>query len=298
MKYEWYPFNPSRYRADTMHLTAEQDGIYRRLIDHYMETELPLPDNDLALARIAGVSAECFKSSSTILRAFFVLKNGKLYSKKCDETLSDMNERYEKNQKRGASGGKKRAENLKQKQKPASQAQVEVESDLSATQPPYLTLPYLTSKDLKKIRKENFEKFYNAYPLKQGRAKAEKAFEKVEADIAQIMKAIEKYKREKPEWQEYAHPATWINQRRWEDQYGAEPLKLEWPEWKHTLAKQIGEANVLSWFGDAEMNGRAIYLGKQFQVERVKSSFTEDISKAFGRPYEIKLKEIPQQERE
>lgn len=89
---DWYPFYPALFRADTMHLTAEQDGIYRRLIDHYMETGHPLPDNDTALARIAGVSAECFMHASSIVRAFFKHKNdGYLYHKRCEMILNQQN---------------------------------------------------------------------------------------------------------------------------------------------------------------------------------------------------------------
>ncbi len=58
---DWYPWHYRRYKEKTLHLTAEQDGIYRRLTDCYMETRKPLPDNDLALARIAGVDIDCFK---------------------------------------------------------------------------------------------------------------------------------------------------------------------------------------------------------------------------------------------
>lgn len=92
----WYPFYPAVFKADTMHLTAEQDGIYRRLIDHYMETRLPLPDNDAALARISGVSHECFKHASSILRAFFKQKNGMLHHKFCDGLLDNQDKRARK----------------------------------------------------------------------------------------------------------------------------------------------------------------------------------------------------------
>lgn len=103
---EWYPFYPALYRAHTMHLTAEQDGIYRRLIDYYMESRQPLPDNDFALARIAGVDNDCFKHASSILRAFFEQKNGVLNHKKCDELLDEQDTKskfYAKRAKKAAS---------------------------------------------------------------------------------------------------------------------------------------------------------------------------------------------------
>jgi uncharacterized protein YdaU (DUF1376 family) len=89
-----------------MHLTAEQDGIYRRLIDYYMESRQPLPDNDFALARIAGVDNDCFKHASSILRAFFEQRDGVLNHKKCDELLDEQDSKskfYAKRAKKAAS---------------------------------------------------------------------------------------------------------------------------------------------------------------------------------------------------
>lgn len=108
----WFPWYPTRYKADTMHLTALQDGIYRRLIDHYMETKCPLPDNDGALARIAGVTAAEFAENSSVIRAFFTpaasAKGGKLqlYLKKCDAILKDQEERRLSHFNRGKKGGR------------------------------------------------------------------------------------------------------------------------------------------------------------------------------------------------
>jgi uncharacterized protein YdaU (DUF1376 family) len=103
---DWYPFYPALYRSHTMHLTAEQDGIYRRLIDYYMESRQPLPDNDFALARIASVDTDCFKHASSILRAFFEQSNGLLKHKKCDELLDEQDLKskfYAKRAKKAAS---------------------------------------------------------------------------------------------------------------------------------------------------------------------------------------------------
>jgi uncharacterized protein YdaU (DUF1376 family) len=93
VKMDWFPWYPERYKNKTLHLTAEQDGIYRRLIDHYMETRLPLPDNDFALARIAGVDNACFKQASSILRAFFKQsETGILNHITCDELLDEQDQ--------------------------------------------------------------------------------------------------------------------------------------------------------------------------------------------------------------
>lgn len=104
----WFPWTPARFRGDTMHLSAEQDGIYRRLIDHYMETGLPLPDNDAALARIAGISGDSWAMAAAILRPFFRQAEGKLFLKRCDEILEDQTARSRKNAEKGKAGASKR----------------------------------------------------------------------------------------------------------------------------------------------------------------------------------------------
>ncbi|WP_138476187.1 YdaU family protein [Dyadobacter bucti] len=110
MQEYWYPWVPARYRADTLHLSPLEDGVYRRLIDHYMETKLPLPDNEIALSRIVGMpQAEFGQISGTVL-AFFKKDKGVLRHKKCDQVLSDQHERSERHRNKSAAGGKAKAE--------------------------------------------------------------------------------------------------------------------------------------------------------------------------------------------
>lgn len=99
-----------------MHLSLIQRAIYRELIDFYMETRNPLPDNDIALARIAGVSIEEFTQNSPLIRAFFKAKKGTLFHPTCDGILRDQIERSEKRKKITQKAGKTSAEKRKEKQ--------------------------------------------------------------------------------------------------------------------------------------------------------------------------------------
>jgi uncharacterized protein YdaU (DUF1376 family) len=87
MAFDWYAFDPIKFRRDTYHLSEVAECIYRRLIDEYMITRLPLPDSDLSLAGIARVTPDVFNVHSATVRAFFKVKNGKLHQKKCDDEL-------------------------------------------------------------------------------------------------------------------------------------------------------------------------------------------------------------------
>lgn len=118
MTLEWFPWYPALYRADTMHLTAEQDGIYRRLIDHYMETRQPLPDNDAALARIAGCTSDAFAMAKALVLPFFTAQDGLLFSKKCDEVLAEQDVKTRTRSVVGKKGAESRWKKYQQKQQP------------------------------------------------------------------------------------------------------------------------------------------------------------------------------------
>lgn len=70
----------------------------------------------------------------------------------------------------------------------------------------------------------DFEAFWEEYPRKQGKGAAERAFKKIQVTpdlTARIIGAIRQHKRSrdwlKDDGQYIPHPATWLNQRRWED---------------------------------------------------------------------------------
>jgi len=74
-----------------------------------------------------------------------------------------------------------------------------------------------------------FQAFWSAYPKKQAKVSALKAFEKINPDrvlLSQMIGAIEE-RRNTEQWQKDSgqfipNPATWLNNRRWEDEL--EPL--------------------------------------------------------------------------
>ena len=80
-----------------------------------------------------------------------------------------------------------------------------------------------------------FEKFYEAYPKKKSRQAAEKAFNSAikKVDFEKIMEGLNAYKEEiklkKTEEQYIKHPATWLHQGCWDDNYYKEPKYDEKP---------------------------------------------------------------------
>lgn len=78
-------------------------------------------------------------------------------------------------------------------------------------------------KNNKDIYIDHFDAFYKAYPKKVGKGAAQKSFTKLHVNeqlLKDMLLALEKQKTTK-QWQDIQfipNPATWLNQRRWEDE--------------------------------------------------------------------------------
>lgn len=84
---DWYRWFPSLYSEATLHLNLEQDAIYRRLIDWYMTSRMPLPCHANALARICQISLDKWQEHSQIVLPFFHKMGDKYHHKRCDIEL-------------------------------------------------------------------------------------------------------------------------------------------------------------------------------------------------------------------
>lgn len=97
MSFDWFPWFPHHFRRDTRHLTLEEDGAYRRLIDEYMITRQALPADAAALARVIGIpKAEYDRIAPRVIR-FFRLRNNRLWHKRCEAEIRAQNARHNRN---------------------------------------------------------------------------------------------------------------------------------------------------------------------------------------------------------
>jgi hypothetical protein len=62
-----------------------------------------------------------------------------------------------------------------------------------------------------------FDSFYATYPKKVAKHNAKKAWMKNKCSLEQVLPALEAHKKNWKDPQFIPHPATWLNQRRWED---------------------------------------------------------------------------------
>jgi hypothetical protein len=75
------------------------------------------------------------------------------------------------------------------------------------------------------VREDRFQKFWDAYPRHEAKQTAKKSFDKLNPDdllLETMLTAVERWKQSE-QWtkdggQFIPHPATWLNQKRWEDE--------------------------------------------------------------------------------
>ncbi len=105
----------------------------------------------------------------------------------------------------------------------------------------------LSSESIKEepLKNNNFDTFYLAYPRHIAKQSALKAWNKLKPTqplLETILSAIEKQKRS-PQWtkddgQYIPHPATWLNQKRWEDEVQETEENDEPSYWKPYRPKE------------------------------------------------------------
>lgn len=91
-----------------------------------------------------------------------------------------------------------------------------------------------------------FEQWWGHYRLHKAKKAARAAFERAigKATLEELIAGAERYAAQKPAWQQWAHPATWLNGERWldepeiparrSDQPGLVPISRgsdEWAAW-------------------------------------------------------------------
>ena len=224
---DWYPWYPDLYEADTIHLTAAQDGVYRRLIDWYMRKRQPPPSHSQAIANISRISLEEWLSMEPVLMPFFKEENGFLRHKRCDIELQRQDRRSNALSELGKKGAEKRKEN-----------RILQATALATVKRRHKqrTVQDSTGQDKKNLSvKPNgvdlqFEQWWELVPRKIAKGAARRAFlmalKKVNFGVLEqgIRTYAQKARDMEPRF--ICHPATWLNGERWSD---TEPV-TETPE--------------------------------------------------------------------
>jgi hypothetical protein len=106
-------------------------------------------------------------------------------------------------------------------------------------------IPFSTAvqKSITQIYAEDFERFWQRYPLKVGKLAAAKAYVRVRktgTTHMDLLTGLLNYIVTKPDYQNYCHPTTWLNQGRWLDE-GAPLTAGELNFAKTVMRKRLGK---------------------------------------------------------
>lgn len=145
-----------------------------------------------------------------------------------------------------------------------------------------------------KLEIEGFDEFWQLYPSKVSRANAEKAYQKARQEVTQevLLSGVKYYLKTKPEYQDWAHGATWLNQKRWQDGQIQEThtiARTDWPEWKMKLAAKVGEAPVNAWFKDVTYSEGVFTCPNQVTLNWIKDRMAKDVFSVMGE-FELEIR--------
>ena len=101
----YYQFNISVWSLHTSHLTIEEECIYRRLLDYYYDTELPIPEETkTVIRRLRLINYEDIVRH--ILLEFFHLEPDGWHNNRADIEIADYQSKAEKARLNGKKGGR------------------------------------------------------------------------------------------------------------------------------------------------------------------------------------------------
>lgn len=218
----WMPLYIKDLLADTLHLNTRQFGAYMFLLCHYWEKGLL---QACYMQTISRLSDGDFGQDKQILMQFFSEKEGLLINKRLEEELIKSRENKEKYSNRARHAAQKRY-SAKSNASSNSQAMLQACTKIGEGDD--------KGKDKVLSFKKEFLEFYKLYPNKKAKPDAEKAFIRARergVSFETIMQGLDQYKTANHfEGYKWAHPSTWLNQGRWEDDYSEEKKKSKFRE--------------------------------------------------------------------
>jgi hypothetical protein len=204
----YYQHHIGDFIKATARLSDSQTIAYLRLLWMYYDTEKPLILDTELLAFQIGTSIQ---DTELLLRTFFILTDEGWKQTRCEEEISSYREFLNKKSMAGRASAEQR-KNIRST--PVQQTFNDSSTDVQLTN----NHKPITNNH---ISIDQFETFWKIYPKKVSKENAKKAWIKIKPNddlIVKITKAVKDQKLSEREQQFIPHAATWLNNKRWEDE--------------------------------------------------------------------------------
>ena len=208
----YMPLYVADYLADTAHLTALENGAYLMLIMNYWQRGKALPGGKAQLARIARVTTEEWEQIGPAIAPFFEEVDGEWVHNRIERELAKVREKSIKASAAGKASAERKAE---------STSVVQLSSVRSTSvQRPFNHTD--TDTDTKKDNaRDAHDSFWEVCPRKVGKGSSKKAWRGaiLKTSPETIIAAMRVFASKQAGQDEkyIPHPATWLNQERWQD---------------------------------------------------------------------------------
>lgn len=209
----WYKFHLGDYITHTLHLSDAEDLAYRRLLDLYYMSEKPIPLDTDAVSRKIRLDLDI---TEAVLNEFFERTDEGYRNGRCDAEIERYQAQVAHNKRAAESASAKRKANVAPKR---HQSGTQTDTD--------------TDKDKEKTissQATRFGDFWSAWPTskrKVGKGACESKWLRLGLDplADQIIASVTRLKGSE-QWLSGFEPAplTYLNQKRWEDESGAEAV--------------------------------------------------------------------------
>ena len=200
----WYKFHLGDYITHTTHLSDAEDLAYRRLLDLYYMSEAPIPLDTAFVARKIRLDLDITES---VLVEFFDKTEEGYRNARCDAEISKYQHQVETNRSLGKRGGRPKKTESVTESKPNTNPNKK------------------KNKNINTSSAARFEEFWAVWPAskrKVGKAAVLAKWEKHNLDeVADVIIDNVNSLKSSEQWLGGYEPAplTYINQRRWEDDY-------------------------------------------------------------------------------
>lgn len=222
----YYQFNIADYRKDTTHLSMLEHGAYRQLLDwHYIE-QAPIPlETEVVFRRLSARTEDERLAIEIVLKELFIRTENGYIQHRVMREIGLYEAKADRARQAGKLGGRPK------------KTEVVISRLSNETEEKANSLTNKLNNSITNNKKhtrtsaldDGFNEFWNAYPKKNSKGRAEQAWKKHKPNIDLVMKALA-WQIESDKWQEkdgkfIPYPASYINAQAWLD----EPQKERMP---------------------------------------------------------------------